>query len=91
MRETREGCPSLFKSIVFEALEELQKLRLRVEKPFRHAKISLGAAKGDFFAIYYFFRFSTALRRAVIFSSLVAQLEAKRMAEWSASTRSQYS
>jgi len=34
VRETQEGCPSPFKSIVFGAFSKLQKLRQRGEKTF---------------------------------------------------------
>ena len=34
VRETQEGCPSLFKSIVFETFSEFQKLKQRNEKIF---------------------------------------------------------
>ena len=34
VRETQEGCPSPLKSVVFEALKKLQKLRQRAEKTF---------------------------------------------------------
>ena len=34
VRETQEGCPSLLKSVVFEAYSKFQKLRQRDEKTF---------------------------------------------------------
>ena len=46
---------------------------------------------GFFDRLSYFFSASTPLRRAATFSSVVAQLAAKRIAEWVSSTRSQYS
>ena len=46
---------------------------------------------GFFDSLSYFFSASTPLRRAATFSSVVAQLAAKRIAEWVSSTRSQYS
>ena len=42
VRETQEGCPSPFKSIVFETFSKFQKLRQRDEKNFRHAAQNLG-------------------------------------------------
>ena len=54
--------------------------------------LRLSEKPGGFFdSLSYFFSASTPLRRAATFSSVVAQLAAKRIAEWVSSTRSQYS
>ena len=42
VRETQEGCPSPFKSIVFKTFSKFQKLRQRDEKNFRYAAQNLG-------------------------------------------------